>query len=71
MMIIKGEQSKILKHDFTNEEYIKQALLKELSIEIKRVLEFKQMSYEFKDDTLQRKYCDFVPNREYSGNMEQ
>lgn len=29
------------------------------------------MSYEFKDDTLQRKYCDFVPNREYSGNLEQ
>jgi hypothetical protein len=29
MMIIKGEQSKVLKHDFTNEEQIKETLLKE------------------------------------------
>jgi len=41
MMIIKGEQSKVLKHDFSNEESIKQELLKQQSIEMKRVLEFK------------------------------
>jgi len=61
----------VLKHDFSNEENIKEELLKQQSIQMKRVLEFKQMEYEYKQDTLQRKYCDFVPNREYSGNLEQ
>jgi hypothetical protein len=37
---------------------------------VKRVLEFKNMPFEYKPDSLQREYSYFHPNREFSGKFE-
>ena len=70
MYIMKGQQSKVLDHDFTEEMNIKAEILKERSEEIREVLAFKQVQFAYKDAELQRKYSYYHPNREYSGKHE-
>ena len=45
-------------------------MLAERCAEIKEVMDFKQIPFELKEQTLQREYSYFHPNREYSGNFE-
>ena len=68
--VIKGQQKKVLDFDFTEPEKIKAEMLAAKCAEIKEVMDFKQLPFELKEQTLQREYSYFHPNREFSGKFE-
>ena len=51
-MVIRGQQNKVLEFDFSELEAIKAEILTAKCEDMKRILDFKQLAYEFKHDTL-------------------
>lgn len=69
-MIMKGQQTKVLNFDYSEEEKAKTEYHKEMTAEIRDIMEFKQLAWDDKEQQLQREYSYFHPNREFSGKFE-
>lgn len=70
MMVIKGQQTKVLEFDFKEGQNIVKKLVAEELAEVKAILDFKQIPHNFEEDRLQREYSYFYPNREFTGKYE-
>jgi hypothetical protein len=70
MMVMKGQQVKVLDFDYSTEEQEKTENLKLKDAEVREILEFKQMPFEDEQKNLEREYSYFLPNREFSGKNE-
>lgn len=52
MMVIKGQQNKVLEFDFKEGQDTVKKLVDEENAEIKRILDFKQIPHNFEEDRL-------------------
>ncbi len=70
MMIMKGQQMKVLDFDYSEEEKAKAEVHRLQTQEIRDIMEFKQLAWNDEEKNLQREYSYFSPNREFSGKFE-
>lgn len=69
--IVNGRQKRVFEYDFSEEDRQRSQQFKDMDGEIKRVMDFKRLTYISEEMKLQREYSYYFPNREFSGTMEE